>query len=426
MILVSFLLLLAAIVLLVIGIVQESVPLIWSAMGTAAVSAVILYIGNRRAIKREEAEAAGALPAFTPPGAYPVPSPQAVAPGMADVGAHWAATDDATLETAAPMANASAWTEVRPVVVPQDQPAEAPADDVSPFEAPGPGSLDEEETSVLAVADARAEGTDAADTGPETDTEPPAEAPVDVTAEGPTVAVDGEEERVTEATVSDATVSLEQVEAVAAEPVAPEVVEEPGAIEPAGPPEASAPADQEVVAAGEEVRSAAEAAAPAETDTEAPPSADVPAAVATAPSEAVPDSGGEGLTEAEAPASAEPELPVAGYASMKAAEAQKAVAKLQGDADALLTVWEYESAHANRRSVLERIENLYMKAGDMPIEGYDGAAVGALKPLLPQLIVPELKAVRAYEEAHANRKSILAEIDRLLARRPTPSGSSSP
>ena len=108
------------------------------------------------------------------------------------------------------------------------------------------------------------------------------------------------------------------------------------------------------------------------------------------------------------------ELPIAGYDQMTAAQAQKAFVGL--DADQLLNVWEYEAEHAERKGVLAKIEALYIKTGDMPIEGYDGASVSAVKPLLAELLPPELRAVRNYEEAHANRSTLMNEIDRLLAK----------
>jgi polyhydroxyalkanoate synthesis regulator phasin len=50
-----------------------------------------------------------------------------------------------------------------------------------------------------------------------------------------------------------------------------------------------------------------------------------------------------------------------------------------------------------------------------PILGYDDLNVGQVRERLKDLRKPELRKVRAYESKHANRKSVLAAIDKSLA-----------
>lgn len=50
-----------------------------------------------------------------------------------------------------------------------------------------------------------------------------------------------------------------------------------------------------------------------------------------------------------------------------------------------------------------------------PIASYDELTVGQVSQRLTGLTAPQLRQVSAYERKHANRKSVLAKIDKLLA-----------
>jgi len=50
-----------------------------------------------------------------------------------------------------------------------------------------------------------------------------------------------------------------------------------------------------------------------------------------------------------------------------------------------------------------------------PIMGYDDLTVGQVAERLPGLTPPQLRKVRDYERRHANRKSVLASVEKLLA-----------
>lgn len=78
-----------------------------------------------------------------------------------------------------------------------------------------------------------------------------------------------------------------------------------------------------------------------------------------------------------------------------------------------------EAVSAQARSV-ERLDALIetvRKAAigaSFPIEGYEGMSVPRVRARLSGLSEEELRTVRAYEVDHANRKSVLAAIDRAL------------
>lgn len=307
MILVSFLVLLVAIILLVVGLVRQSAAVIWAAIATSALSAILLVLGNRLASARAKAGAAPAPPEPAPP---PAAAPVAAAAPPAE--------PPAPPPAPVPVSAESPWAaEARPAVVPAGFPIEA-------YDA----------MSVATIVPELSE-----------------------------LGYDGL------VTVRDYEVSHASRKTLLAR--------------------------LDVLIAG---------AAPAGAAAPAP----APAPVTAGGAQLAPGVG----VEAEPIGTAD--LPVTGYAQMNAAQAQKAVAGL--GADDLLTMWEYESENAGRKGVLGRIEMLYLKTGDMPIEGYDGAAVSAIKPLLAELLPPELRAVRAYEESHANRSTLAGEIDRLLAK----------
>jgi polyhydroxyalkanoate synthesis regulator phasin len=50
-----------------------------------------------------------------------------------------------------------------------------------------------------------------------------------------------------------------------------------------------------------------------------------------------------------------------------------------------------------------------------PISGYDELTVGQISQRLPGLSAPQLRQLRDYERRHANRKSVLAAVEKLLA-----------
>lgn len=51
----------------------------------------------------------------------------------------------------------------------------------------------------------------------------------------------------------------------------------------------------------------------------------------------------------------------------------------------------------------------------VPIEGYDELTAALIRKSLKGLSPGELRSVREHEAAHANRKTVLTEVDRLLA-----------
>jgi hypothetical protein len=53
-------------------------------------------------------------------------------------------------------------------------------------------------------------------------------------------------------------------------------------------------------------------------------------------------------------------------------------------------------------------------ADGFPVSGYDELTVGQVTEQLTGLTPPQLRKVRDYERRHANRKSVLAAVERLL------------
>jgi hypothetical protein len=65
-------------------------------------------------------------------------------------------------------------------------------------------------------------------------------------------------------------------------------------------------------------------------------------------------------------------------------------------------------------AVLIRDERGVSAAAGFPILGYDELSVGQVSARLPSLTAPELRKVRDYERRHANRKSVLDAVEKLL------------
>jgi polyhydroxyalkanoate synthesis regulator phasin len=64
---------------------------------------------------------------------------------------------------------------------------------------------------------------------------------------------------------------------------------------------------------------------------------------------------------------------------------------------------------------LDRLVRSVTPSGGLPIEGYDDLTAGQVSERLKDLSPAELRKVRDYERRHANRKSVLAAIDKQLA-----------
>ncbi len=51
---------------------------------------------------------------------------------------------------------------------------------------------------------------------------------------------------------------------------------------------------------------------------------------------------------------------------------------------------------------------------ELPIANYDELTVAQVEAELPALTPSQLRKIRDYERSHANRKSVLAAVERLL------------
>jgi hypothetical protein len=64
--------------------------------------------------------------------------------------------------------------------------------------------------------------------------------------------------------------------------------------------------------------------------------------------------------------------------------------------------------------LLDRARRTVGAGPSFPIAGYDELTVGQVAEKLPPLTPAQLRRVRDYERRHANRKSVLAAIEKLL------------
>ena len=103
------------------------------------------------------------------------------------------------------------------------------------------------------------------------------------------------------------------------------------------------------------------------------------------------------------------DLPINNYDNLTADEITK---KLKGlTQEELQQVQAYESANQNRKTILERIEDL---EGDEPWPGYDDQTVAEINKVINDATPSIVEAVRDYERSHKNRQSILKNTDKEL------------
>ncbi len=102
-----------------------------------------------------------------------------------------------------------------------------------------------------------------------------------------------------------------------------------------------------------------------------------------------------------------PALPIAGYDDLNAGQVTARLGELS-QAD-LRTVLEYERAHRNRRSVVERAGQL---TAEPPWPGYDRDDTATI---LARLTAEDAGAVRDYESRHRRRVAILEAAQQALA-----------
>ncbi len=74
----------------------------------------------------------------------------------------------------------------------------------------------------------------------------------------------------------------------------------------------------------------------------------------------------------------------------------------------------YEKANQNRTTMLQELERSIV---DLPITNYDKLIVDEVASGLAALSVEEIQTIKAYETAHANRVTLLRQIDKELEER---------
>jgi hypothetical protein len=95
-------------------------------------------------------------------------------------------------------------------------------------------------------------------------------------------------------------------------------------------------------------------------------------------------------------------LPIAGYDDLTAVEINDRLPSLSQTE--LVTIGEYERAHADRSTVARRIEAL---RGTEPWSGYDDQTVVEIRKVLTGADDSTLAEVRKYEAGHKNRQGVL-------------------
>ena len=105
--------------------------------------------------------------------------------------------------------------------------------------------------------------------------------------------------------------------------------------------------------------------------------------------------------------------PLPEYRNLSAAQIMDQVAEL--DVDQVLKVREYEAAHANRVTVIRAADRRL--ADEIGMADYVGRNVRDVVEGLPELNDEALAKVRRFEEQHENRQGVLRAIDRLASDR---------
>jgi hypothetical protein len=99
-----------------------------------------------------------------------------------------------------------------------------------------------------------------------------------------------------------------------------------------------------------------------------------------------------------------------GYDTLTAAEVNEKLA--QFSQSELREVRAYEQAHQARTTILQRIDAL---RGEEPVPGYDGLTVPEVERRLAAGDAPLATRVRDYERAHKNRDGVLRAVEAQLA-----------
>ncbi len=105
--------------------------------------------------------------------------------------------------------------------------------------------------------------------------------------------------------------------------------------------------------------------------------------------------------------------PLPEYRGLSAAQIMDQVASL--DVDQVLKVRGYEAAHANRVTVIRAADRRL--ADEIGMADYVGRTVRDVVEGLPELSDENLAKVRRFEEQHENRQGVLRAVDRLLSDR---------
>lgn len=99
------------------------------------------------------------------------------------------------------------------------------------------------------------------------------------------------------------------------------------------------------------------------------------------------------------------DLPISGYDDLTVVEVSNQIGKLtQAD---LRRVEAYERAHANRSTLLDRIEVL---RGSEPWAGYDEQTVVEVRDVLQRVDAAKAREVHAYESSHKDRQGVLDAV----------------
>src|SRR5215204_1090502 len=118
---------------------------------------------------------------------------------------------------------------------------------------------------------------------------------------------------------------------------------------------------------------------------------------------------GEGALAAQSVAT---EVPIEDYDDLNVGKIVEQLDNLS--ADELQRVRAYEQQHKNRDTLLKQIDRRMMEATGVPIWDYDDLNVGEIVEQLDNLSADELLAARAYEQENKDRDSLIGQIDRRI------------
>lgn len=106
------------------------------------------------------------------------------------------------------------------------------------------------------------------------------------------------------------------------------------------------------------------------------------------------------------------DVPIANYDELTVEEVNAQLSGMTNEA--LGRVKRYEMTHQNRVTITREVDN---QMADLSIPFYDKLTIAEIEPLLSPLSADQIQTIRDYEATHANRVTLLRQLDSELAKR---------